>query len=403
MSNYTSEARDFLEALADELEVSEARYAEAEKSYKSLGDWLGRDASSLRQYKPVVYVQGSFRLATVIKPLTDDEDYDVDSVCELQLLANNQLSQKQLKEMVGTEVELYRRAQNMAKPLREGRRCWVLNYADGAQFHMDIVPALPNAVEHRRLLEAHGYSANYTSTAVVITDNEHEHYHYVSTDWPRSNPKGYALWFRGQMASIFEERRRTLAESIRASVEEIPDYRVRTPLQSAIMILKRHRDIMFAKNMDIRPISIILTTLAAHSYKGEATIAEALFVILTKMDSFIGQNGQGHALIQNPTDPLENFADKWAKHPERQQAFYDWLKQARHDFMQIAALGDRLRIQTLMESRVGTELAKRVGARATPKSSGLLRNMTIAPAAAAPIAPAFGNQARVPTTNRGFA
>lgn len=402
MSNYTSEARDFLEALADELEVSEARYAEAEKSYKSLGDWLGRDASSLRQYKPVVYVQGSFRLATVIKPLTDDEDYDVDSVCELQLIANNQLSQKQLKEMVGTEVELYRRAQNMVKPLREGRRCWVLNYAEGAQFHMDIVPALPNAVEHRRLLEAHGYSAHYTSTAVVITDNEHEHYHYVSTDWPRSNPKGYALWFRGQMASIFEERRRTLAESIRASVEEIPDYRVRTPLQSAIMILKRHRDIMFAKNMDIRPISIILTTLAAHSYKGEATIAEALFVILTKMDSFIGQNGQGHALIQNPTDPLENFADKWAKHPERQQAFYDWLKQARHDFMQIAALADRLRIQTLMESRVGTELAKRVGARATPKSSGLLRNMTIAPAAA-PIAPAFGNQARVPTTNRGFA
>lgn len=402
MTTYTREARDFLDALADELEISDARYRDAEKSYTSLGEWLNRPESSLRQYEPAVYVQGSFRLGTVIKPFTDEEEYDVDSVCELKLLEKTQLSQKELKRLVGIEVEAYRRAQAMVKPLREGRRCWVLDYADGAQFHMDIVPALPNGASQRVLLEAYGHDVRYAETAIVITDNEHPHYNIVSDDWPRSNPKGYAEWFRSRMAVIFERRRRALAEGMRASVETIPDYRVRTPLQSAIMILKRHRDIMFEGQKEIRPISVILTTLAAHGYEGEETIADALFAILTKMDQFILRDHYDNAVIPNPTDPAENFADKWIDHPEREEAFYAWLGQAREDFQQAAEFADRLRIQHLLENRLGTALAKRAADRAAPKGGVLLRPAAAA-AAAAPGAPAFGNQPRVPTKPKGFA
>lgn len=72
---------------------------------------------------------------------------------------------------MGDEIKAYRRAQNMVKPVREGRRCWVLSYADGAMFHMDdIVPAVPNAAQQRPMLEARGLDLRWSDTAIVITD-----------------------------------------------------------------------------------------------------------------------------------------------------------------------------------------------------------------------------------------
>ena len=166
----TKEAEDYLEDLAEELRVSDTRYEQAARSYKSLGEWLHRPASSVRNYGPQVYVQGSFRLGTTIKPLNEAEEYDVDSVCELTSLTKQQVSQAHLKGLLGAEIEAYRRSQNMVKPLREGRRCWVLDYADGAQFHMDVVPSLPNGLSQRMLLEAKGHDSRWAMTAIGITD-----------------------------------------------------------------------------------------------------------------------------------------------------------------------------------------------------------------------------------------
>lgn len=314
-TNATSIAKTYLESLAEELEISDTRYEQAQESYASLGRWLSRPASTLRDYDPAVYVQGSFGLGTVIKPLHAEEEYDVDAVCELKALNKAQLSQETLKTMVGAEIESYRRSQAMTKPLREGRRCWTLNYADGAQFHMDVVPALPNARDVRILLDSKGLDSTRVATAIAITDNERFGYANISDDWPRSNPKGYLEWFKSRMRVILEKRRRAMADAAKASVEAIPDYKVRTPLQSSIMILKRHRDIMFVKDeLNTCPISIIITTLAAHSYRGEEEIADALLSILTGMEAHIARDARGRAIIANPSDPLENFADKWSDH-----------------------------------------------------------------------------------------
>ena len=37
------------------------------------------------------------------------------------------------------------------KEPEEGRRCWTQDYADGAQFHMDTLPALSDAADQRML------------------------------------------------------------------------------------------------------------------------------------------------------------------------------------------------------------------------------------------------------------
>ncbi|MFC5358089.1 nucleotidyltransferase [Azospirillum himalayense] len=399
----TKTAEDYLAALADELAVSDVRYDQACRSYASLGAWLHRPESTVLKYDPQVYVQGSFRLGTAIRPISDEEEYDVDSVCVLRTLSTSNMSQKQLKTLLGDEIKAYRRAQNMVKPVREGRRCWVLSYADGAQFHMDIVPAVPNATRQRQMLEARGLDLQWSETAIVITDIRSPVYEYISDNWQRSNPKGYAEWFKLRMGTVFEQRRRALAESIKANVEEIPDYRVRTPLQSAIMILKRHRDGMFVNRYDERPISIIITTLAGHAYNGEEKIADTLYSILSRMDQFIEHDGQKR-VIRNPSDPLENFADKWPQHPEREEAFFEWLAEARRDFGELARQIERRRLVESVQLRMGA-VAERAAARLGPPPGSMLSPASAAAVvgAAGSSAPAFPNARREPTSPKGFA
>ncbi len=147
-------------------------------------------------FAPDVFVQGSFRLGTVIKPQSEDEDYDVDCACVLTNLDKAKLSQAGLKELLGGEIKLYRKSKGITKEAQEGRRSWRLVYTAGAQFHMDIVPSIPNGKDQRRLLETHNLDARFADTAIAITGNEVPLYDEITADWPRSNTRGYAEWFK---------------------------------------------------------------------------------------------------------------------------------------------------------------------------------------------------------------
>jgi len=351
---------DLIEDLAEELQVPRSRYEAAERSYRSVGAWLQRPDSSLRHATPQVYIQGSFRLGTVIKPIFETEDYDLDIVCEL-VVSKASKSQAELKKMLGDEMIAYAKRYNMAPP-EEGRRCWTLAYADGAQFHLDALPSVPDGARKRQILEAVAMSATWAGTAIAITDKEHPRYRQITLDWLHSNPKGYALWFQSRMAPIFEARRHAIALAARRRVEDIPEYDVRTPLQTAVQILKRHRDVAFVDNPDDKPISIIITTLAAHAYRQQATVAEALYDILTRMDTFI-ENRNGISWIANPTDPQENFADRWATHPDRQKAFYDWLAQARRDFSAAAMAPSKALAAAALKRGMGEQLVESAASR----------------------------------------
>ena len=344
---------ELLEDLAASLQVPSSRYEAAERSYKAVGNWLCRDASCVRRADPKIYIQGSFRLGTAIRPISDSEDYDVDLVCELSL-SKTELTQARLKALLGGELKAYAEAHQMDEP-EEGRRCWTQHYADEAQFHVDTLPALLDAAHQRMLLGRRGLSTKWTETAIAITDRDHLNFRQITEDWPHSNPKGYAKWFHSKMREIFEARRLALALEARASVEDIPDYRVRTPLQSAIQILKRHRDMMFIEQPDDKPISIIVTTLAAHAYLQEATISGALYSILDRMDLYI-EDRNGVVWIPNPTDPAENFADRWTKYPERKATFYEWLTQARKDFDAAAQASNRATAVATLQPRFGKHL-----------------------------------------------
>jgi len=378
----TSEAERYLKALADTLALPHGRYRQAKERYESLGEWLLRTASTVRQYDPQIYVQGSFRLGTAIKPWDAAEHYDVDSACVMRNLSKSNLTQFELKRMLGVEIASYAEAHSMENGVDEGNRCWILEYADGAQFHMDIVPAVPNGNEYEQMLKGLGIANPWAKTAIAITDRRLPTYRVRTLDWPRSNPKGYAAWFYDRAEPVAT----WVGDSqmrIRGEVESVPAAQPnRTPLQSAIMILKRHRDQVFADHRDIRPISVIITTLAAHAYQGEPTIGAALVSVLTGMRTYIGHRN-GEFRIPNPAEPLENFAEKWNQKPELEKAFSLWLEQARDDFSRAAGLSRRQDIADVVAPRIGRSLADR----ARDISGGLLTEGLVSSPAVARTAP----------------
>lgn len=335
-----------LRQILQKIELPESSYDKAEKRYKDLGEWLQRPGSSCSDFDPLVFSQGSFRLGTAIKP-DSDEEYDLDMGCNLrQGLSKKQTSQQQLKNHIGKELEEYRKARGIKEELVEKKRCWRLEYADGLSFHLDIVPCIPEsqiskvALKQQMLENSHfdeALAQRVSELAVSITDNTDVQYNVITDNWRISNPEGYARWFETRMKTareIITEREM----KFNASIDSLPYYRWKTPLQEAIQLLKRHRDTMFKDNEDNKPISVIITTLAAKAYDGETDLVFALLNILSRMERYINSVVP---YIPNPVNPVEDFADKWydenSKHLKLRDSFYKWLYQAKADFKAICS------------------------------------------------------------------
>ena len=316
-----------LSDLAGELDVPPSKYREAKDRYDAVGTWLGADDSELACYQPSIYPQGSFALGTAVKPL-GDEEYDVDAVCLLQLTPDR-VTQKQLKDLVGNRLKHPQsRYKHMIKPREGGRRCWTIRYAEASQFHLDILPAIP---DDRAGLLGFRVPKEWAETAIYLTDRKTWSDPY--SEWPRSNPEGYIAWFKDRMRVSLVEAKRSRAMEIRAEVHEIEDIDVRTPLQRLIQILKRHRDVRYNDDED-KPISIIITTLAARAYNNEADLAEAVLDVVPRMRDYIEKHGSVWC-VQNPVNPEENFADKWTEKPRKAKLFFEWLYALEREYKEL--------------------------------------------------------------------
>ena len=295
--------------LADTLNISETMTNDIVNSYKAVGSYLGNMEQELDIN---IYPQGSLSLGTMVRPIKEDEegDYDVDLVC---LLKNGQhLTAKEMKMIVGQRLSESDRYGAMLD--EEGKRCWTLQYSD---YHLDVLPCVPRTLQES------------TDTKIRLSHKDD----YGSYSSCFSNPKAYKEWFIEEMGTVFNQTREQYAAKKNVEIEEIKLFQLRTPLQIAIQILKRHRDIMFA-NKDNKPISIIITTLATKAYAGESDIFETISNIINKMDSHIEYDGDGNVLICNPTMDEENFADKWKDIPEKKDAFHAWMHKARVDIIE---------------------------------------------------------------------
>lgn len=336
------ENEKLLNNLVENLDLPDSAYEKAVKRYEDLGEWLGRKESLCASNDPHIFPQGSFRLGIAIRPLSGEEEYDLDLACNFKTgISPNNYTQKDMKELVGNELELYRIARNIKLPLEAKHRCWRLEYADNLKFHMDIVPCIPEDEVKRKSLqismESYGIQENlakiFSDVAVGITDDRHKNYANKVPDWMISNPEGYALWFQNKMLPT-DMMLKVACES--EQVDDVPKYNNKTPLQRVIQILKRHREKMFSDKPDSKPISVIITTLATKSYTGKNTIEATLKEVLTGLKTFALSDSDE---VKNPVNPEENFADRWKmpahKHLRLKKNFHIWVNQVNRDFENI--------------------------------------------------------------------
>lgn len=329
----------FLEQIAVVLDITEAQYTQVVERYSAVSNHLAKDDSPLNRFQPDIIPQGSFLLGTMIRPIIETDELDVDLVCRLKGKLEN-WAQLQLKQAVGDQIKTNVNYERMLDD--EGKRCWTLVYS-GA-FHLDILPALVGQ-EHTTLFEK-SYSGlieknQIDNIAIRMTDNTKANYNWDSNpyNWPKSNPFGFAKWFKN-IASLPALSGEIL---VKGSVVPLPKYaQNKEPLVRIVQILKRHRDLMFGED-DEKPISIIITTLAARAYRKETDIVDGLLNVLGSIENYIGEtysqeHGKTIKWISNPVNAVENYADKWPLEPDKQTKFYAWLEKAKADFAQISHL-----------------------------------------------------------------
>lgn len=305
-----------IKELFKEIDVSDNDYEKAVNRYESISNFISN--SKLSMYKPKLFVQGSFKLGTAIKPLTEDGAYDVDMVLVLQELNKKQISQKDLKKITGKVITTYTEKNQMIAKPHDGKRCWTIEYVDGHNFHVDILPTLPNI------------SSNLNQLA--FTDKNSSEYSVITDNWSISNPQDYYLWFVN--LSKHSEYKKRFAIQNKIDIEKVPNYKVKTPLQRIIQVLKRHAELMFDENIEYKPSSIIITTLAAKAYRhyNETTITfhQLMKIIINNLEGELDYF-MGHYCVLNPVDKNEDLSSKW-KNPIYFQKFRIWIEQLKFDF-----------------------------------------------------------------------
>lgn len=308
-----------IKELINEIDVSESNYEKASNRYKAIANYIKE--SDLAEYNPDIYLQGSIKLGTAIKPLTQDGAYDIDIVCNMTKKRRNHQSQRELKDELGEVVKNYSLKHNMENFPKESNRCWTLNYVDESNFHIDILPAVP--------------WNNTDDGNIAISDKRSDNYDDITFDWEVSNPKGYSDWFKKQ--SDFQTIKESYAKRFYAKIEEIPDYKIKTPLQRIVQLLKRHAEVMFEDDMEQKPSSVIITTLVAKIYPSCTIISDdfktlLLNVVKNLLSGIENENENENPCIYNPVNRKEKLSMKWDKDRKYFENFLKWYDQLKVDF-----------------------------------------------------------------------
>lgn len=273
---------DALFRLGDKLQLDKTRRNQLEISYGSITEWL-QGIEIFKDIQLEIYPHGSVAIGTTTKPLAGEE-FDLD--CVLQI--NTDYSRFSPEFILRVIAERMRSHEVYKSMLVLKNRCIRLIYK--GDYHVDIMPGFPIIRIGGDLLK--------------VPDRE-------ARDWVDSGPKPYVKWFRDKFITVISPIKKSLFEASIEPLPEEPDYEVKQPLQIAVQLLKRNRDIFFKDDGDKAPRSIILTTLAGLHYSGQQSVTDTLTTIINGVKQQIHDNNNFPFLVLNPANPKENFSEEW--------------------------------------------------------------------------------------------
>jgi len=288
---------DLLFEICEELQLTPTKYELAEQRYRTIGKMLCQPGSPFASQDPTIYPQGSMRLGTTVHPI--DGPFDLDFVCQLSV----PYRPENPMEVLDNLFTFFKGSDRYKDMVEKKNRCVRVIYAD--DFYMDILPACRDS--------------GSGPTRIQVPDRG-------SHGWKPSDPIAYADWFRRK-----SQHRMYKFAGARADVEPLPGLEAteeKEVLQLVVQLLKRWRD-RFYKRSDFPPISVVLTTLAADLYRGEASTSEAL---LNALDGIVARLNSARVLgrrLSVITLVLEkkDFSEHW---DNRDNAYREFDSGIRH-------------------------------------------------------------------------
>lgn len=297
---------DQLDALllevCEELQLKKTRYDLAVERYGTINRLLEDTGSPFQFLLPRIFPQGSMALGTTCKPV--EGPHDLDFVLQITVphwrwhpLAGLEALYKFLRSS-----ETYRGMTSLKN------RVVRLTYAD--EFYMDILPAYTD--------QSSG------GTCILVPDRK-------KVSLCPSNPEGFIEWFRNRclirVRRVMEKAKPVPSQQ---RVEE------KEPLQLAVQLLKRWRDLAFDEQC-LAPVSVVLTALAGIHYGGEASVSETVSAILAGIvrSIDIADSNGVRIVIRNPSNVLEDFGERWDENPAAYRAFCTGIRKLHKDWTAI--------------------------------------------------------------------
>lgn len=358
LSNKLAQMDDFLDRMAQEIQLDKTRYLRMIEHYEAIKNWIESDEKFFKPFKYDVYPHGSVRILTTVKPF-GREEFDLDIA--IHLMTNWRLH---TPEKIYNELKRRLNEHGTYKGMVELKnRCIRLNYA--GDFHMDILPGVQESEDDINKL--------------VVPDRK-------LGMWVSSNPRGYANWFleKANMVKVS-----LLEKALRAENLPVDDYNNKKPLQRAVQLIKRYRDIYFQENEEYRTSSIVLTTIAGLYYNGEDSIFDAVEAIVMRLQRETGLSTR-RIKVLNPVNSEEDFTDKWEAEPQFYVEFkkfcnhlyQQWLQlKEKHDVLTESTIlkglfGDDLFIKAQRNQALSVELQRRKNELGIDKKSGILTSLS---------------------------
>lgn len=325
LSDKTLSMEILLDNICQQLQLDPTRAKVMDTAYKAVTQIIDKDEGFFGSLDPVIYAIGSVGIGTTTKPYKREE-FDLDFV----VTVDYNWSRMSQQEFLDKLFHLLNGNGTYKGKVERLRFCVRINYK--SQFHMDIMPACKIAPENDKL--------KVPDTKRLI--------------WANRNPKGFMAWFKNlfitDTKSIrlneYYNYRHSLIE--KAEIQDLPaavPYEATQPLQRAIQLIKRRRDVYFENDSQLATSSIILTTIAGMFYQQETSIYDTIDGIITRVNELIKKRGIYAPIeIVNPADLNEDerlkekFSDKWKegeKGRKRYEAFVNFMNDFNNEWTSI--------------------------------------------------------------------
>jgi hypothetical protein len=342
LENKSTQLDDLLDKLAEAVQLDDTRYDRMKTSYESVKSWLENDELFFKLYSNDVYPHGSVRILTTVKPIGKDE-FDLDIA--IQLKSNTLQTPQRIYAELKRCMESYVKKHGLK--IEAKNRCIRLNYA--GDFHMDILPGIQESP--------------FDQNKIKVPDRE-------LGDWVSSNPRGYGDWFIGK-ANLVKES--LLEKALRAEKLPADNFKYKKPLQRAVQLIKRYRDIYFQEDDTYKTSSIILTTIAGQFYQGEESIFDTVDNIITTIRTKVYQPN-GRLKIVNPVNAEEDFTDKWGDEPEYYEVFKKFASHLYNEWQKLKMQNGVIEEGIIMKGLFGDDIFRKVQTSQTARIEALRKS-----------------------------